>query len=443
VHIFRLIFLFFVPLISQNNDIKVQTLDSAKIQLYLDSLLDKQSSITSEYHLKSYDIINHNSSYKIMDLGKVADSLILICDNHFNDQMIKYILKPFKNIFIGKQYSLSSRDLLAKYYFINKMPSFQYRLFGEQKLAALIFLMPDFNSYLTGSFGLSKTNNQFDLIGEMDLDIENFSGNAEQLKIFWEKNKNTSQKIKLKTFYPHIFGSEIGTLFEYEFENFNAFFTRSEKKIMLHTFLPILNNFKVGYLRGKIFSTKSGQESGYKNGDFLAISLHSEFDQRNDRLFPSLGKYFKFLVDGGLDEKTMYLKTNFEYQLFSHIFRNTYTKIQTSSYTINYLEEPIPKSRYFKLGGSSSLRGFNEQSILKPQFHIITFEIIQQQKRTFQVKSFIDLGSDKFTNFKEYLYGYGFGIKHANDKIIYSINYSLSSRKWESGKIHFKWSARL
>ncbi len=443
MHIFRFFFLIFAPLLSQNNDIKIQTLDSIQIKLSLDSLLTRQNSLSLEYHLKSYDIKNQISSYKIEDTGKVADSLILICDNHFNDQIIYHILQPFEDILIGDQFSVLGQDLSAKYYFINKNPSFQYRLFGEQNLAALLFLKPDFNSSLTGSFGLSRINNKFNFNGELDLDIENFSGNAEQLKIFWKKNKNISQKIKLRTFYPHILGYEIGTLLQYDFENYNAFFTKSEKKIMLHTFLPILNNFKVGYLRGKILSTKSGQESGYENGDFLAISLNSELDERNDRLLPSLGKYYKLMIDGGVDEKVMYFKTNFEYQLFVHVFRNIYTKIQTVSHSINYINQPVPKSRYFKLGGSSSLRGLNEESLLQPQFHILTLEIIQQQKKALQLKSFIDLGSDRFTYSKKYLYGYGFGIKNVNDKIIFSIDYSLSSLKLENGKIHFKWSARL
>ena len=149
------------------------------------------------------------------------------------------------------------------------------------------------------------------------------------------------------------------------------------------------------------------------------------------------------MFDGGVDEKAMYFNTNFKYQLFYHVFRNLHTKIQSVSYVIHYLDESVPKSRYFKLGGSSSLRGVNEESILKPQFHIFTMEFIQQQKRALQIKSFIDLGFDRLNNFKEYIYGYGFGLKNVNDKIIFSIDYSLSSRSLESGKIHFKWSARL
>ena len=124
MHIFRYFFLIFVPLFSQNDVINIQTLDSTQIKLSLDSLLNKQNSISLEYHLKSYDIHNHISSYKIKDSGKVADSLLLICDHYFHDRVIKQILQPFENIFIGEKYSVLTQNLLEKYYFINNMPSF-------------------------------------------------------------------------------------------------------------------------------------------------------------------------------------------------------------------------------------------------------------------------------------------------------------------------------
>ena len=59
------------------------------------------------------------------------------------------------------------------------------------------------------------------------------------------------------------------------------------------------------------------------------------------------------------------------------------------------------------------------------------------------MKTFIDIGSNKLISIKEYLYGYGFGFKQVNDKTIISVDYSLSSYKWQGGKIHLKWSARL
>lgn len=149
------------------------------------------------------------------------------------------------------------------------------------------------------------------------------------------------------------------------------------------------------------------------------------------------------MVDGGLERQAIYFKTNFEYQLYFNVIQNTFAKFQTNIYNITYLNGNIPKSRYFKLGGSSSLRGFDENSFLLPRFHAFSLELINQQKRTMQMKTFIDIGSDKLISIKEYLYGYGFGFKQVNDKTIISVDYSLSSYKWQSGKIHLKWSARL
>ena len=45
MHIFRFVFLIFAPLLSQNNEIKIQTLDSIQIKLSLDSLLTRQNSL--------------------------------------------------------------------------------------------------------------------------------------------------------------------------------------------------------------------------------------------------------------------------------------------------------------------------------------------------------------------------------------------------------------
>ena len=138
----------------------------------------------------------------------------------------------------------------------------------------------------------------------------------------------------------------------------------------------------------------------------------------------------------------MYFETNLEYQLYLNLFRTTYAKLKANIYDITYIRGNVPKSRYFKLGGSSSLRGFDENSFLFPKFHVFTFELINQQKRPIQIKTFIDMGSNKITSLKEYLYGYGFGFKQVNDKTIISVDYSLSSYKGR-GKIHFVWSARL
>ena len=443
MHIFSYFLVFYVSLFGNEKQIKISSLDSTSIKLLLDSLIADNSSYTLEYHLTSFDIDKKTSHYQAVDRGKSIDSLILFSENQFNDQITKQILRPFKNLGMGKQIFLTGERLPVKYYFINSPPRIQYRLFSEKKLAALIFLKPDFHSFLSGTFGLSRINDRIDVIGELNLSIENFTKNAEQLEVLWEKDGETSQKVYLGGSYPHFLGSEVGLSLQYYFENFNAFYTKSEKKIMLNTFLPLLNDTKVGFVSGNFFSTKLGKESGYSDGYYMAFAFNSLLDTRNHRLLPSKGKFFNLNVDGGLEKKSIFLKTQFEIQQYFNLLKAIFAKFQITFHDITYLKGNVPKSRYFQLGGASDLRGFDEGSLIFPRFHIFTFELINQQDRPFQIKTFVDMGSNKIGNIKEYFLGYGFGFKQLNDKTMLSIDYSLSSNKWESGKIHFKWSARL
>lgn len=443
VHIFRYVISLLTFLIAQNKDIKISSLDSVEIKYHLDSLLKNQKSYSLEFHLNSYNDKKNSSYYKIIDKGKIADSLIFVSSSELHDRVVNQILQPFKKLFIGNQFSLAGENIKSKYYFFNNIPHFQYRLYNDQNLAALIFLEPDFQSFISGAFGISRINKQLDIFGELDLDIENFTKNAEQLKIFWQKNKSISQKMLFKYFYPHILGSNMGILVQIEFDSYNAFFTKSERKILINSFSPIFNNYRVGYTKGKIKSTNSGNEYGYDDAEYSAISISSYLDNRNNRLLPVSGKFYNLTIDGGLDKKNIFIKTNFEHQLFLNVLGNTYGKIKTVFQGISYLKNNVPKSRYLRVGGSSSLRGFDENSFSFPQFNIFTFELINKQIRPMQIKTFIDFGSDKLLNTKNYLYGYGFGFKQVNDKTVLSIDYSLSSYKWQDGKIHLKWSTRF
>ena len=126
------------------------------------------------------------------------------------------------------------------------------------------------------------------------------------------------------------------------------------------------------------------------------------------------------MIDGGLEKQSIYFKTTFEYHLYFNFIHSTFARFQTNIYDITYLNGNVPKSRYFKIGGSSALRGFDENSFLHPRFHVFTFELINQQK-TVMLKTFVDIGSNKFMAFKEYLYSCRFGFKQVNDKTIISL----------------------
>ena len=158
MHIFKYVSIFIGMVVAQNKGIQVLSIDSTQITSSLDSLLNKQSSLTLEYRLKSYDIEENISNYYMVDSFKNADSLILLSDNKLKGQVVNQILRPFIKIPVGKQYHEVGENLVSKYYFINKTPSVQFGLLDKQSLVALILLKPNFNSFFAGAFGLSQNN---------------------------------------------------------------------------------------------------------------------------------------------------------------------------------------------------------------------------------------------------------------------------------------------
>ena len=119
VHIFRYVIFLLTFLIAQNKDIKISSLDSVEIKLHLDSLLKNQKSYSLEFHLNSYDDKKNISHYKIIDKGKIADSLIFVNSSELNDRVVKQILQPFKKLFIGTLFKRKKRYVKHK---LNKKP---------------------------------------------------------------------------------------------------------------------------------------------------------------------------------------------------------------------------------------------------------------------------------------------------------------------------------
>ena len=260
---------------AHDNEIQIPTLDPIQLAASLDSLLIKQKSLTLEYHLKSYDFEDEYSNYYTIDSYKNADSVILQCDDKLNDRIVEKILNPFMKIPIGNQFNKLGEGLVSKYYFINENPNTYFGFIDKQKLGALIILKPNFNSFIAGAFGLNRRNNQIKIVGELDIDFENFLRNAEQIKIVWKKNKDLSQKIKFSTFFPHLLGTEIGCFWRYDFENYNVFIQKVNKNYAPCIFTNI-NNTQIGYNKSEIFSTQIGKNSGYVDGNFLGVSIKSE-----------------------------------------------------------------------------------------------------------------------------------------------------------------------
>ena len=77
---------------------------------------------------------------------EVNDSLILVSNNQFNEQISKKILQPFKNLTLEGNSNTTGDDILLKYTSLTMFLNFSIK-YCKENLAALIFFKTDFNSF--------------------------------------------------------------------------------------------------------------------------------------------------------------------------------------------------------------------------------------------------------------------------------------------------------
>ena len=167
-----------------------------------------------------------------------------------------------------------------------------------------------------------------------------------------------------------------------------------------------------GYVTGKTTPTLIGKENGFEKTSYNAFSLFSKKDNLNDRYLPTSGNALKINADGGLDGKTVFLNGGIKFLKIGPINRNIFYKISYNANGILYKGTNVPKSRYHRFGGSSTLRGYDEQYFRATQFQIPSFELGYDTNRLMQLKCFMDIGSDRLNIFEKNWIGYGLSLIH-------------------------------
>ena len=110
---------------------------------------------------------------------------------------------------------------------------------------------------------------------------------------------------------------------------------------------------------------------------------------------------------------------------------------------IYYYRSTVPKSRYEWFGGTSTIRGYNEQILRSTQYQVLSPEIGYFLVKTMQMTIFIDIGSEKLNPFYDQWIGYGIGISQVNEDSILKVEYALPGRSMDGAKLHIKLISRL
>lgn len=453
----------------------------------LDDVKLIQESILKDYNNNGYpfakieiDSIDVNgksikSSWNVQSGKSVVWDTILVKGNI---KISHKFISKFLGVSKGKTYKektlTSVSDKINSLNFMSELKSSEVEFIGN-KAKVYAYLNKEKSNRFDGILGLQNNSGEKDkleLTGEINLFLENALRSGEQLKLNWKKYESESQDLNLGLGFPYLIGKmgfdfdlgikkqdstylttdlnlgvrvlQRGNSFVRLYYQSNSSSLISTKHLSGITVLPDYADIKskifgIGFEMNKLdypFNPKDGHVLNVKFG----VGRHKI--KKNSKIPDNL--YDDLDLSGSLVNANWYLEYNIPlFKKISYRLKNRGGIIDAPDLFANDL---------FKLGGLSTVRGFNENSFLASTYTVLSNELrfIPEKNTSFYLfwdgayyKSQILNNSSSDTP-----WGIGFGLNFATKSGIFSMNYALGKQEnqnldFKNAKIHFGFVSRF
>ncbi|MCX8104453.1 MAG: BamA/TamA family outer membrane protein [Ignavibacterium album] len=305
----------------------------------------------------------------------------------------------------------------------------------------------------------TKENEKGYLTGLINISLRNLFGTGRAAALRWNKFGRNSQELELKYLEPWLFNFPFNI-------GLNLF-----QRIQDTTYVQRKFNGEIEYLATEDISASLilGTESVIPsertipvftvfNSSIVTTGLNLKIDTRDDPYSPTSGLLFinsysfsRKTINGPLQFITPSIKTKLDLQRIAFdfdIFFNFFAR-QVLAFSVNGRELRGPSfenSDLFRLGGTSTLRGYREEQFLGSRILWTNFEYrFLLTRRTFAFV-FFDTGyylrnaeaERNILKAEDFLYGYGLGLNLETGLGILAVSFALGQGdSFTDGKIHF------
>jgi len=423
------------------------------VSIKTDSLEVAKGFISANYQVISGDLITFDS-LEIIGNIKLSQSYLehylgVINKKIYNEKKVRLINQRIKEL------PFLLIDKPTEIYFINK--SARIRLFLKPKKAN------QFNGIL-GVTPDSKTPGKILLTGDISLNLINSFKIADQIEFSWKKLETSSQNLYANIQLPYLFNKPIGAQASIKLFKKDSTYLNVTTHLGLPFYLSGNNNIGVYYENSSstllsttelISATTLPNVSGYHSNIFgLSVNLSSLDYKFNPR------KGLQVRVQAGYGEKIIEKQpqinpllyngvnlTSFRNELFAdisnytNIFGKFVLKLRVQTGYIN--TKTLLKNELYRIGGVSTLRGFDEESIYASAYGIASSELRYLFEENSAFFAFYDQGYYKSIDIKvDNPAGFGAGIEFQTKAGIFTLSYALghqlgNSVQFRAARVHF------
>jgi outer membrane protein assembly factor BamA len=336
-------------------------------------------------------------------------------------------------------------------------------------------------NFLIGFLPASSENKKLKLTGDVNLDLKNMFGSAEEILIKWQQLQAKSPRLNLGFTQPYILNSPFGINLLFDF------FKKDSNFLQINAQAGLQYNLSANQ-KGKLFAQWQNntllpgaidtnliklQKQLPPNVDVNSanVGIHYEWLATNYLYNPHKGNEVSFIGIVGIknirkNSDVVNIKDPFfnyaslydsiklkSYQLRFKLSASHYfplSKSATLKTTMNggYYGSPnIFRNELFQIGGYKLLRGFNEESIYASRYVVMSTEYRYLVSLNSYLFAFVDAGlvKNKYqsVDVNNQFVGAGLGIVYETKAGLLNVSYALGKRDdvkfniREASKLHF------
>lgn len=396
------------------NEIKIPIRDLENILNKIAETYDKEGNSFSKIRLKNFNIINKNLTAEV-EINKSTKRKI--------HKLIFKGYQNFPNSFTKNYFNINNETLFNK----NKLEEISKlsknldfateikspeTLFTKDSTFVYVYLKKRKGSSFDGLINFSSNENgKLKFNGYIDLTLKNTLNKGESLKLLWNNFGDERQEFSLTIKTPYIFNSKISPELSFSLYKQDS------------TFLNTAFNSKMLYNLNS--RTKVGITYNSENSDELTGGKTNNIKTFNNYFFGFQFEYiipkndffsndkFKININPNFGKRKTEDNTSNQIKietLISYIWDISERNSVSIRNKTGYLNsDNFIKNELFRIGGTNSIRGFNEQSIFTDSYTYFNIEYRYLTSQKSYLYTILDLGIVKLQSKEENLLGIGLG----------------------------------
>ncbi|MDO5655940.1 MAG: hypothetical protein Q4G27_07350 [Flavobacteriaceae bacterium] len=337
---------------------------------------------------------------------------------------------------------------INEYHFIN-----QYEVprvsFTKDSTIIYLYLKKRKQSYFDGLAGFeTDSEGKFSIQGNIHIQLLNAFNGFEQIKLQWESGLNKSQNLNFMTHIPYIFNSRFGVGSQLNIHKQDSSYVRLEFRNQLvyqlspfHYFGGNFNLAHSNYIRSTQSNQSDFSKIGFGVSYFFQDNRIFEF-QENKSLIDFKSSLWKLKQKESDSAPSRQTEINYLVSRQQRITKNHYTYLSVQGKSLIQDTEYLLNDM-FMTGGFHNLRGYNQNSIITPSFHVfsLAYRYIPASQILFEAFADAAIVRNSTHNQNETLIAYGIGTQFYAGFGIFQINFAIPHIENQgfnisSGKIH-------